>query len=355
MVDVTGDATTATSTDPVGHLDAILAHASALVVAGPGGVGKTTVSAALGVRAADHHDRRVLVVTVDPARRLLDALGVRGDHLASDEIIVPTERGRLWVQMLDTAVGWDTLVAAVAPDARTEAQLLDNRLYRSLTRRFVQSHDYIALDRLVHDDDGRWDLVIVDTPPADHALDILDAPARLLEFFDSRLLRWLTAPYRSRLVGVAARPFLAVAERLLGGRFLADIAEFFWLFGSLRHRLVERTRHLDEQLSASTTAMVVVSTAEPSPAAEARRLLDALADRGLAADLAIRNRMLDLGDDAIAALAGRSDLTDEVREALGEVVSAATAGPLDGHTVTLDVGWQAEPPATTAALSAMLG
>ena len=335
-------------------LDDILAVAGSVVVTGPGGVGKTTISAALGARAAIEHGRRVLVVTVDPAGRLLDALGLGGGPATvGSELIVPTDGGRLWVEMLDTSRGWDALVDAVAPDRRTRDQLLDNRLYRSLTRRFVQSHDYIALDRLVHDDDGRWDLVIIDTPPADHALDIVDAPGRLLEFFDSRLLRWLTAPYRSRLAGAAARPFLAVAERLLGGRFLADIAEFFWLFGSLRHRLVARTRTLDDELRAATTAIMVVTTAEPAPAAEADRLLAALAERGLPADLLIRNRVLPGRPDV--ELAERDDLSPEVGRVLTEVAAAATGSPLDpDDPPTRSIRWRPRRPATVADLSAML-
>ncbi len=338
------------------QLDEVVAVAGSIVVTGPGGVGKTTISAAIGARAAIEHQRRVLVVTVDPAGRLLDALGLGGGpSTVGAEMIVPTEHGRLWVEMLDTSRGWDALVAAVAPDDRTRDQLLDNGLYRSLTRRFVQSHDYIALDRLVHDADGRWDLVVIDTPPADHALDIVDAPGRLLEFFDSRLLRWLTAPYRSRLAGAAARPFLAVAERLLGGRFLADIAEFFWLFGSLRHRLVARTRVLDDELRSPTTAIIVVTTAEPDPAAEADRLLVALAERGLPADLMIRNRTLPGRPDL--ELAERDDLSPEVRRVLHEVITSATpdTGTATPHLPTLDVRWQSERRSSVADLSAMLG
>lgn len=337
------------------HLDEMLAVAGSVVVAGPGGVGKTTISAAIGARAAIEHGRRVLVVTVDPAGRLLDALGLGGGPAAvGSELIVPTEAGRLWVEMLDTSRGWDALVDAVAPDRRTRDQLQSNALYRSLTRRFVQSHDYIALDRLVHDADGRWDLVVIDTPPADHALDIVDAPGRLLEFFDSRLLRWLTAPYRSRFAGAAARPFLAVAERLLGGRFLADIAEFFWLFGSLRHRLVERTRTLDEELRSPTTAIVVVTTAESAPSAEADRLVDALGERGLPPDLLIRNRTLP-GDPG-RELDERQDLRPEVRRALADVIASATdTGESSSDLATLSVRWQPRRPATVVELSAMLG
>src|SRR5205814_455249 len=116
-------------------------------------------------------------------------------------------RGELWVAMLDTKQSWDDLVRRHAPDARTRDAILANPLYTNITGKFVQSHDYIAMERLfeIHAS-GRYDLLVVDTPPTRNALDFLDAPARMAEFFSSRLLRWLTVPYRSRFLTLAPRP-----------------------------------------------------------------------------------------------------------------------------------------------------
>ncbi len=281
-------------------VDDMLEQAEVILVAGPGGVGKTTVTAALGLRAARRHDRRVVVVTVDPARRLADALGV--SRLSEEPVLVPVGGGdgRLWVVMVDMARSWDRLVERHAPDDDTRQRLLANSLYRTLTRRFVQSHDYIALDHLCDlTDEDRYDLVIVDTPPSSHAIDLLDAPSRMIEFFRSRLLRWLTSG--ASLTAVPARPFLALAERLLGAGFLAEITVFFTLLAKLRPAFVDRARRVEERLSDSTTTLAVVTTSESGPMAETGQLLDALVQRRLTPGLLVVNRFeptLDFADSS---------------------------------------------------------
>ncbi|MEM9565916.1 MAG: ArsA-related P-loop ATPase [Actinomycetota bacterium] len=276
----------------VNALDEILAGQQVVVVVGPGGVGKTTTAAALAIRAARNHGRRVVVVTVDPARRLAEALGMA--RLVEEPILVPVgEGGRLWAVMIDMARGWDRVVEATAPDDRTRQRLLDNGLYRTLTRRFIQSHDYIALDHLLTlDGDDRHDLIVIDTPPSRHAIDLIDAPGRMIEFFDSRLLRWLTAGAGSGIGGAAARPFLAVAERLLGDRFLTQIVEFFTLFARLRPNFVDRSRRVEERLAAPDTSYVAVTTTDPAVVAGTEELLAGLRDRQRALGLVLVNRLL---------------------------------------------------------------
>ena len=173
--------------------------------------------------------------------------------------------------MLDTKAGWDELVRRHAPDAATRDAILANPLYQNITGRFVHSHDYIAMERLheLHAS-GRYDLVIVDTPPSRNALDFLDAPARMAEFFGSRLLRWLTVPYRSRLFTAASKPFYQVADRVLGSQFLQDIAEFFILFQSMETGFVARAREVEQLLVDPRTTFVVVTTLEAAPSHEAR-------------------------------------------------------------------------------------
>ncbi len=276
----------------IAAVDRALAEDRIIVMAGPGGVGKTTIGAALGLRAAQLHDRRVVVVTVDPARRLAEALGVA--RLTEEAVLVPVGRGegRLWALMVDMAKSWDDLVIQHAPDPETARRLLANGLYRTLTRRFIQSHDYIALDHLLSLTEGdRYDLVIVDTPPSSHAIDLLDAPGRMIEFFESRLLRWLTFGAGSSLSTMAAKPFLLLAERLLGSDFLSDIMEFFTLFAELRPTFVKRAEAVERRLADDETVYVVVSTTDPVAVGGCQGLIDGLQQRRRSPELLVVNRL----------------------------------------------------------------
>ena len=195
--------------------------------------------------------------------------------------------------MLDTKQSWDDLVRRHAPDDATRDAILANPLYENITTRFVHSHDYIAMERLydIHAT-GAYDLLVVDTPPSRNALDFLDAPARMAEFFNSRLLRWLTVPYRSRVMTAASRPFYQLADRILGSQFLQDIAEFFILFQTMHDGFVERARAVQRVLSDTRTTFVVVSTLEPSPLHEAEFFIDALRDRKLHLGAVVLNKVL---------------------------------------------------------------
>jgi anion-transporting ArsA/GET3 family ATPase len=220
------------ATDSIGTIESLLAAKEIVISAGSGGVGKTTTAAAAAAMAAVHLGGRVLVLTVDPARRLANALGLEGfgniEKRVPDEAFKSagfTPRGEMWAAMLDTKQSWDALVMRHAPSEDVVNQILANPLYQNVAGRFVQSHDYIAMERLydIHTT-GNYDLIVVDTPPTRNAIDFLEAPERMADFFSSRLLRWLTAPARSRVVNFATKPFYQVADRILGTRFLDDIA-----------------------------------------------------------------------------------------------------------------------------------
>jgi len=283
-----------------GSLEQLLAAKEIVIHCGSGGVGKTTTAAAVAAMAAVHLGGKVLVLTVDPARRLANALGL--EAFGNVETQVPRAafieagvdpRGELWVAMLDTKQSWDDLVRAHAPDAHTRDAILDNPLYQNITGRFVQSHDYIAMERLyeIHAS-GRYDLIVVDTPPTRNAIDFLEAPERMADFFSSRLLRWLTVPARSRVLTMASRPFYSVADRILGSKFLEDIAEFFLLFQTMYDGFVSRAKAVTRTLSHSRTTFVVVSTLESAPVAEAEYFIDALEDRGLHLGAVVLNKVL---------------------------------------------------------------
>lgn len=326
-----------------GGLDSLLASREMVLVTGSGGVGKTTIAAALGLAAVQRQQRKVLVVTVDPARRLATALGLDGisntpqpvDPAALADAGVEV-RGELHVAMLDTKAGWDELIRRHAPDAETRDAVLANPLYDNLTSRFVHSHDYLAMEQL-HDlhATGEFDLVIVDTPPSRNALSILDAPGRMADFFGSRLLKWLTVPYRSRVFSAASRPFQQIADRILGSTFLQDIADFFILFQRMEKGFVRRAREVEALIADPRTSFVVVTTLEAAPAHEARFLVDELTARRLPLGAVIANRVLpdhladrDAADAASTLLAIARD-GDDTGDRIGPFVAAADVLDVD--------------------------
>ncbi|MCZ7530309.1 MAG: AAA family ATPase [Acidimicrobiia bacterium] len=321
-----------------GDLEQLLAAKEIVVFCGSGGVGKTSIAAASALGAAARLGGKILVLTVDPARRLATALGLEG--IGNTARRVPPEvcteagielRGELWAAMLDTKESWDTLVLRHAPDEETASKILDNVLYKNITERFVQSHDYIAMERLydVHAS-GEYDLIVLDTPPTRNAIDFLEAPKRMADFFGGRLLRWLTAPYRvggkrgARILNFASRPFYQVADRILGSEFLQEIGEFFWLFQSMYDGFVERASAVEDLLHDRRTTFGVVTTLEAAPLREGEVFMRELKSRGFDFQALVLNKTLPdtLLDPSGAAAATylidhASDLAGELREVLG--------------------------------------
>ena len=301
----------------------VLGDAGIVVVCGPGGVGKTTMAASIAARAAATRPMKVLVLTVDPARRLATALGL--DGLGDRETPVPAESyasvsaaavspavspivspaaslaaspvaspaGTLHAAMIDTKASWDDLVRRHAPDAATRDRVLANPLYRNLTERFTASHDYVAMERLFEARrSGGYDLVVVDTPPSRNALDVLDAPERMRAFFASRLLRALTVGSRGGLAALASRPIVEVARRILGVRFLDDVTEFFDLLRTMEDGFVARAADVATMLCAPDARFVVVTTVEEPALGDATRLADELRTRSYPLAAIVANRVL---------------------------------------------------------------
>jgi anion-transporting ArsA/GET3 family ATPase len=330
-----------------GSLDGLLASREIIVACGPGGVGKTTTAAAAAAMAAARGGGKVLVLTIDPARRLADALGL--DGIGNTERRVPDEafasagvkpRGELYAAMLDTKESWDALIRHHAPDERTRDEILANPLYRNISGRFVQSHDYIAMERLfeIHSE-GAYDLIVVDTPPTRNALDFLDAPERMADFFSSRLLRWLIVPYRSRLVNFASKPFYQVADRILGTQFLADIAEFFILFQTMYDGFIERARAVQRLLADRRTSFIVVSTLETVPLREAEFFAQAITERHLHLGAIVLNKVLPdyLRDPSGAVVAERlRDRAEEIAAAVAPKIDVADTAQV--RRVLVEVG-----------------
>lgn len=314
------------------RIEQLVAAKEVVVACGPGGVGKTTTAAAFGASVAARVGGRVLVVTVDPAKRLADALGLAGlgnaatrvsDAAFRDAGVSP--KGELYAAMVDMSQSWDALVNRHAPDARTARQILANPLYQNITRRFSQGHDYIAMERLYElHEEGNYDLVVVDTPPSRNALDLLDAPSRMMDFFSSRLLRWLTVPYRSRVVNFASRPFYQVADRVLGSQLLQDLADFFILFQTMRDGFAIRAEAVNRLLRDARTTFLLVTTLEAAPVREAEEMAQALAARHLHLGLLVCNKVLpatlfDSGAAKVADLLAEN--APELARALSPVLS----------------------------------
>ena len=259
-------------TDPTKHI---------IVCTGAGGVGKTTTAAALGLRAAEL-GRNVCVLTIDPARRLAQAMGLT--ELDNTPRPVPgIPNGSLSAMMLDMKRTFDEVVESHSDPERAQ-QILSNPFYQALSSSFAGTQEYMAMEKLgqLRADDSQWDLVVVDTPPSRNALDFLDAPARLGSFLDGRFIRILTAPARGagrgfgRIAALGFGIFTNVLSKLLGAQVLADVGNFVaaidTTFGGFRER-ADATYAL---LKDSGTAFIVVAVPERDALREAAYFVERL-------------------------------------------------------------------------------
>lgn len=268
-------------------LDALLEQ-RLLVCVGPGGVGKTTTAAALALRAAQA-GRRALVLTIDPARRLADALGLDG----LDDTVRPVPGigpGTLHAAMLDTKASFDALIARVAASDDERMRILGNRVYRAFSRTLARSHAYVAMERLydvaTH---GDYDLVVLDTPPTRSALDILDAPGRLVRFLDDRMVRWFVRAPGSPLPR-AARRLAGSLGRLVGDSIVEDLLEFFAVLSTLADGFRERAAKSAALLEDDATRFVLITGTAASTLADTRHLRDGLLERRVHIGAVVFNR-----------------------------------------------------------------
>ncbi len=296
-----------------------LSTAEVLVCCGSGGVGKTTAAAALGLQAA-LLGRRAVVVTIDPARRLADALGVPGG-LTNDPVRLDVDGpGELWALMLDTATTFDGLVRANAADDEQAERILANRFYRNVAGSLSGTQEYMAAERLhaLHADD-RFDLVIVDTPPTRNALDFLDAPSTLARFIDHPLFKMLMLPTRRglKVFNVAAQPILKTIGRVVGGDVLADAVAFFQAFAGMETGFRERADEVIELLASNSTRFVLVASPRADTIEEARFFADRLRRGRLEVGAVVVNRCTPTFGDLPAKrprAAAQAALYDNLRE-----------------------------------------
>jgi anion-transporting ArsA/GET3 family ATPase len=275
-----------------------LAERRMVVCCGAGGVGKTTLSAAIALGLA-RRGSRVAVVTIDPARRLATALGM--DDLSDEPQRVhhaAVGPGEMWALQLDAKATFDRLVARHAPDDAARERIMQNRIYRHLSSAVAGSQEYMAVERL-HElvDEGSYDRIVLDTPPAQNALDFLDAPQRITRFIEGKALRMLVRPGLStagagwRVLHLGSSTILSVLERITGGQMLRDVSEFLAGFDGMYQGFADRAQAVRALLASPESAFVVISAPGTAPLRQAMALGERLRADGLPLAGAVLNRV----------------------------------------------------------------
>ena len=259
------------------------------ICAGSGGVGKTTTSAAIAAGMAAR-GAKVAVLTIDPAKRLADSLGLpelgnverQVDPALFTEVGVTIGDGELWAMMLDAKATFDEVVRRHAPDAETRDRILSNRIYQQLSAALAGSQEYMAMEKLFEIwAEDRYDLLVLDTPPTRSALDFLDAPRRLTQFIEGRALQVFMRPtgLATRLFGRGTSMMFSVLRRITGVDLLGDLAEFFQAFSGMVGGFQERAKRVNELLADRQTTFLVVCGPQGEPITEAvyfhRKLVEA--------------------------------------------------------------------------------
>ncbi len=266
----------------------ILEGQEVCICAGSGGVGKTTTSAAIAAGLAAR-GKKVAVLTIDPAKRLADSLGL--DELGNEPRQVDPGlferagvemRGELWAMMLDAKATFDEVVRKHAPDAETRDRILANRIYRQLSNALAGSQEYMAMEKLfeIHAE-GRFDVLVLDTPPSRNALDFLDAPKRLTQFIEGRGMQMFMKPtgFAGKMVGRGSSMAFGVLKRVVGIDLLADLGEFFQAFSGMVGGFQERAKRVTQLLADPGTSFLIVCGPQGEPIEEAvyfhRKLVEA--------------------------------------------------------------------------------
>ena len=268
------------------ELSELIADRHILVCVGPGGVGKTTAAAALALRAADE-GRRTIVCTIDPARRLAQSLGLQAlDNTPRRIKVESTSSERrapeLWGMMLDMKSTFDDMILDMTSPERAQ-QIFANPFYQHISSTLAGTQEYMAMEKLweLHEE-GRWELIVLDTPPTRSALDFLDAPKNVTDFLEGRFLRMLLWPYLKagktylKAVNFGAKAFLKVATKITGSELLADVANFFMAFEGMYDTFKDRAKRVHELLAARRSGFVVVSAPQEASLREARYFVQRL-------------------------------------------------------------------------------
>lgn len=303
------------------------------VCAGAGGVGKTTMSAALALGLAAG-GQKVAVLSIDPAKRLAGALGM-GELSWEPQLIDPDlfntrgvqMRGELWAMMLDSKRTFDQMIERLAPDENTRDEVLSNRIYQEISGAVAGSQEFTAVTKLYElHSDGEFDVIVLDTPPSRNAIDFLEAPGRLTRFMDGRALAMFLAPggVAARFLGRGSGILFSLFARVSGVDLLNDLSVFFRSLSSLIDGLRERSTGTEELLRDRSSTFLIISTPEHEPAREAIFLHSKLSQMGLPFGALIVNRVHDGGLEGHTA----EELNDMLVGQLGDRLAGRVAGNL---------------------------
>jgi len=296
-----------------------------VVCCGAGGVGKTTTSAALALAAAEA-GRTVVVLTIDPARRLAQSLGLEELDNEPRRVEVPEADGELHAMMLDMKRTFDDIVAAHSTPERAQ-QILENPFYQSLSSSFAGTQEYMAMEKLGQlRASDQWDLIIVDTPPSRSALDFLDAPNKMSRFLDGTMIRLLMAPSRAgfRFASAGFMLFSRIVSKILGGQLLRDISAFVSALDTMFGGFRERATATYELLRRPGTWFVVVATPEPDALREASYFVDRLSSEGMPLAGLVLNRTHPPATTALSATRAEG-AAEEVQESGADGADLAAA------------------------------
>lgn len=272
-------------------IDTLLTTNKVLITCGTGGVGKTTLSCALGVRAAEL-GRKTIVITIDPARRLATALGLNSLSHEATEIPLPSATGKLFALMPDTQKSFEEFFDAISPTATISSKIKENPIFQILSQEFSGAQEYMALQKLSKIyNSGEYDLIILDTPPNRQALAFFEAPRLLKKFFDEKWIRHLIVP-TSRLTAGSMRKALELLEKLTGEGFITHLIAFAASVFETEQKFTERLAQVIQVLESKETGFIFVSTAKPELAYEMNHFIAELERRGYQFHGLIFNRSL---------------------------------------------------------------
>jgi anion-transporting ArsA/GET3 family ATPase len=325
------------------RLDDLVDGKEIIICCGSGGVGKTTTAAAIGIHAA-LQGRKAIVLTIDPAKRLANSLGL--SELGNEERCVPAKKfaeaglnpkGELHAMMLDTKRTFDELVIKYAANDEMRDRILNNMLYKNISSAFAGSQEYMAMEKLfeIYSRD-QFDLIVLDTPPTKHALDFLDAPRRMTAFLDGSILKWFLKPYFSagkkgfHLVQKGTSMILRALEKVTGVTALKAASEFFLSFEGMYDGFKERAAAVYDLLRNNTTAFLLVTSPDDITIEEATYFYDKLVEYNMPIGGLVINRVhTDFASDTdmvkLLREGSGKTLTQKVSEALGKNASERKA------------------------------